>query len=104
MGADVHRELGHLVAAVLSTADALRAATLSPAEYPGREHRSVVEDKVADLVLLDADLLVDIARTQRIWSVVFGGHVYDRAALDEIQSVVRGLQDPVALRQEPGTL
>ena len=90
-GADVHRELGHLVAAGLPPAAALRAATLSPARYVGREadYGTVEAGKVADLVLLDADPLADISNTQRVRAVVFGGDLYDRAALDGIQSVVR---------------
>ena len=90
-GADVHRELGQLVAAGLSPAAALRAATLDPARYAGREadFGTVEAGKVADLVLLDADPLADIAHTQRIRAVVFGGALYDRAALDGIQALVR---------------
>ena len=90
-GADVHRELGHLVEAGLSPAEALRAATLDPARYAGREadFGTVEAGKVADLVLLDADPLADIAHTQRIRAVVFGGDLYDREALDGIQAVVR---------------
>lgn len=90
-GADVHRELGHLVAAGLTPAEALRAATLDPARYVGREadYGTVEAGKVADLVFLDADPLADIAHTQRIVAVVFDGHLYDRAALDEVQAVVR---------------
>ena len=73
-GADVHRELGHLVDAGLSPAEALRAATLDPALYAEREadYGTVEAGKVADLVLLDADPLADIAHTQRIRAVVFG--------------------------------
>ena len=90
-GADVHRELGHLVAAGLSPAEALRAATLDPARYAGREadYGTVEAGKVADLILLDADPLADVTHTQQIRAVVFGGNLYDRAALDELQSVVR---------------
>ena len=90
-GADVHRELGHLVEAGLTPADALRAATLSPARYAGREadYGTVEAGKVADLVLLDADPLADIAHTQQIRAVVFGGDLYDRDALDRVQDVVR---------------
>ena len=90
-GADVHREMGHLVAAGLTPAEALRAATLSPARYAGREadFGTVEVGKVADLVLLGADPLADIANTQAIESVVFDGHVYDREALDRVQDVVR---------------
>ena len=90
-GADVHRELGNLVEAGLTPAEALRAATLDPARYVGREtdFGTVEAGKVADLVLLDADPLADVANTQRIRAVVFSGDVYDRAALDAIQAVVR---------------
>ena len=90
-GADVHRELGHLLTAGLSPAEALRAATLDPARYAGREadYGTVEAGKVADLVLLDSDPLADITHTQQIRAVVFGGNLYDRAALDELQSVVR---------------
>ncbi|HEX7150855.1 MAG TPA: amidohydrolase family protein [Thermoanaerobaculia bacterium] len=85
-GADLHRELQQLVAAGLPPAAALRAATLSPAEYFGleRHYGSVSAGKVADVVLLDADPLRDIRNTRRIVAVVFNGNLYDRAALDRI--------------------
>ena len=90
-GADVHRELVQLVAAGLSPAEALRAATIEPARYVGRdgEYGSVAVGKVADLVLLGADPLVRIEHTQQIDAVVFGGRVYNRTALDGLRDVVR---------------
>ncbi|WP_412061532.1 amidohydrolase family protein [Rubrivirga sp. IMCC45206] len=90
-GADVHRELEQLVAAGLSAADALRAATLHPARYAGLERTSgsVAVGKVADLLLLDANPLDDIRHTQRIRAVVFNGNLYDRDALDGLQALVR---------------
>ena len=90
-GADLHRELENLVAAGLSPADALRTATLNPALYFGLEQEfgSVEIGKVADLLLLDADPLRDIRNTQQIRAVVFNGNLYDRAALDGLQSLVR---------------
>jgi serine/threonine protein phosphatase PrpC len=39
--------------------------------------------KMADLVLLDADPLTDIANTQQIRAVVQEGRLLDRRALDE---------------------
>ncbi|MGH8442297.1 MAG: amidohydrolase family protein [Nevskiaceae bacterium] len=92
-GADVHRELELLVLAGLTPAAALRAATLSPAEYFGLEdrHGGVRAGQVADLVLLGADPLGDIRNTRHIEAVIFNGTFYDRAALD-------GISDHVQLR------
>lgn len=89
-GADLHRELVNLVAAGLSPAEALKTATLNPALYFGldQEFGSVEAGKVADLLLLEADPLQDIRNTQRIQSVVFNGNLYDRKALDDIQTHV----------------
>ncbi len=90
-GADVHRELETIVAAGVSPADALKAATLSPAVYFGleREYGSVEAGKVADLLLLEANPLDDIGSTQRIRAVVFNGNMYDREALAGLQNLVR---------------
>ena len=90
-GADLHRELRHLVAAGLSPAEALRAATLAPAEYFGLQHAygTIAAGKVADLVLLRADPLRDIRNSEQIEAVVFNGNLYDRAALDGIERHVQ---------------
>ena len=91
-GADVHRELEQLVLAGLSPADALFAATVAPTEYYGvcDRYGSVAPGKIADLLLLDANPLEDIRNTQRLAGVIFNGNLYDRAALDGIQSHVEG--------------
>lgn len=85
-GADLHRELEQLVAAGLSPAEALRAATSSPARYFALDgqYGAVDEGKVADLILLRANPLVDIRNTQKIDAVIFDGNLYDRPALDTI--------------------
>jgi imidazolonepropionase-like amidohydrolase len=90
-GADLHRELVNLVRAGLSTSEALKTATHNPALYFGleREHGSVEPGHVADLLLLEADPLLDIRNTQRIRAVVFNGNLYDRKALDDLQAHVR---------------
>ncbi|MCO1658838.1 amidohydrolase family protein [Pseudonocardia humida] len=96
-GFALHEELALLVRAGLTPAEALRAATLEPARHLGREADlgTVEEGKVADLVLLDADPLRDIANTTRIDSVVARGCLLDRAARD------RMLDDVLAAAQEP---
>ena len=90
-GADVHRELEQLVAAGLSPAEALHAATVAPAAYVGRsnEYGAVAPGRAADLLLVDANPLEDIRNTRRIAAVVFGGNLYDRAALERVDAHVR---------------
>ena len=51
--------------------------------------------KVADLVLLDANPLEDIANTRRIRGVMLAGRYFDRAALDRmLQGVARAAAEP----------
>ncbi len=68
--------------------DALRSATIEPARALGKENTlgSIAPGKLADLVLLDADPLADIANTRRIHAVVANGRLFDRAALDRLLS------------------
>jgi imidazolonepropionase-like amidohydrolase len=90
-GADVHRELEQLVLAGLTPLEALRAATVSPAEYYGLQDQfgGIEPEKTADLVLLQANPLEDIRNTLHIEAVIFNGNVYDREALDGILGHVR---------------
>ena len=87
-GISLHEELRLFVDAGYTPAEALRAATLAPAQFLGREQDfgTVERGKVADLVLLDADPLADIRNTQKIQAVMLNGRLLDRKALDEIQS------------------
>lgn len=78
----VHNELAELVAAGFTSAEALVAATSAAARALGIEDIGRIEvGKVADLVLLNADPLADIRNTRRIWQVIQGGRIVDRAAL-----------------------
>ena len=86
-GISLHEELRLFVEAGYTPAEALRAATLAPAQFLGREEDfgTVEPGKVADFVLLDADPLVDVRNTQKIQAVVLNGRLLDRKALDEIR-------------------
>ena len=86
-----HDELQHLTRAGLSPADVLRAATLEAARYAEEEGTtgSITVGKRADLVLLAANPLEDIANTRRINAVIHGGRLYDRAALDSQLAFVK---------------
>ncbi len=85
-GAALHQELELLVESGLSPADALRAATIWPAEFLGiaASSGSVAVGKRADLLLLDANPLQAISNTQRIESVVLAGRLLRRAELQAL--------------------
>lgn len=81
-GASLHEELGLLVRAGLSTADALRAATSDAAWLLGVGSIGVVgEGAVADFVVLSADPLGDIHNAARVEQVVSAGRRYTREEL-----------------------
>jgi imidazolonepropionase-like amidohydrolase len=79
-GLSLHDELGWLVRAGLTPAEALRTATLNPAIYFGRtaDLGTVAAGKLADLVLLDADPLTEIGNTRRVSAVILDGQLFDR--------------------------
>lgn len=80
-GFGLHQELELLQHAGLSPFDVLRVATLEPARYLGMldSTGTVAPGKVADLVLLDASPLDDIANTRRIVAVVHNGQLLSQA-------------------------
>lgn len=85
-GFALHDELELLVESGMSPHAALRAATLAPASFLGIADAagSVAVGKRADLVLLDADPLIDIRNTRRIHAVVLDGRLLRRSALDAL--------------------
>jgi imidazolonepropionase-like amidohydrolase len=83
-GFSLHDELGWFVRAGLTPMQALQTATRNPAQFLGRlsDMGTVEKGKLADLVLLDANPLENIANTKRIRAVVLAGHYFSRADLD----------------------
>ncbi len=83
IGPLTHRELELYVEAGISPLDAITIGTLNAAKYLAREDElgTIEPGKVADMVLLDADPLVDIRNTQRIARVFKGGVEIDRDTL-----------------------
>ena len=75
----------------LSPAYVLRAATINAARFMGKEDSegSVAVGKKADLLVLDANPLEDIANTQRIVGVMRNGQWLSRADLDELLEGLR---------------
>ena len=91
-GISLHFELERLVDAGLTPLEALRTATINPARVLGMTDSlgTIEPGKFADLVLLDANPLVDISNTQRIRAVVADGRLYRRADLDRLLNDAAG--------------
>lgn len=83
MGISSQMELVLLVEAGLTPAETLRAATINAARMLGRETEqgTVEAGKLADLVVLDADPLVDIRNVTRLHRVIKNGVISDPAEL-----------------------
>jgi len=85
-GFSLHDELVLLVQAGLSPLEALRSATINPARFLGmdKELGTIEPDKLADLVILDANPLQDIKNTQKIHAVIMNGRLLNRKQLDRL--------------------
>jgi imidazolonepropionase-like amidohydrolase len=85
-GSSLHEELALLVQAGLTPMQVLEAATKLPAEFLGKQQTqgTIEQDKIADLLLLDANPLDDIHNTQKIRAVILRGKLLDRSFLDEL--------------------
>lgn len=94
-GYSLHQELQLLVSGGLSPIDALRSASSEAARYRGLADKegTLQPGRRADVLLLGADPLADIANTRRIHAVIAGGRVHDRPALDGMLGRVRAFAD-----------
>ncbi len=72
-GFSLHRELKTLVAAGLTPYEALRTGTVAVAKFLGSNGGEVAVGKDADLILLDANPLMEIENSQRIHGVMLRG-------------------------------
>lgn len=90
-GFSAHDEMADLVAAGLSSYEALRAATANAAEFLGEGQGTVAVGQAADLVLLDANPLADIANSRRIAGVMLRGRWFSRA---DIAAMLQELATP----------
>ena len=83
-GFSVHRELDALVAAGLSPFEALKTGTVNVATFLKESDKSgtVAQGKVADLILLDANPLTDIANSTKINGVMVQGRWLPKVEID----------------------
>lgn len=86
-GVSLHLELQRFVAAGFTPLEALQTATRNPALFYHRQQDfgTVQAGRLADLVLLSANPLVNIANTRRIVAVVADGRYLSPSALDRLR-------------------
>jgi imidazolonepropionase-like amidohydrolase len=87
----VHDELAKMVDGGMTPGAALQTATVNPAKFLHLDETlgTVTVGKRADLVLLDANPLVDIANIRRVNAVVLGGKLLQRPDLDNLLAEAR---------------
>lgn len=92
-GFSLHDELELLVKSGFSPAEALQAATYDPAAFLGKldKYGTLEKGRVAEIVVLQDNPLLDIRNTRRIEGVMVDGHYYSRPDLDRILEQVETL-------------
>lgn len=85
-GVSLHQELEALVATGIPPLDALRTSAFNGAKFlkKDQEYGSISEGKMADIVLLNTNPLMDIKNTTDIYMVISHGEVHNQEALNQI--------------------
>jgi imidazolonepropionase-like amidohydrolase/Tol biopolymer transport system component len=90
-GLAAHWEMWMFVLGGMTPLQAIRTATIDPAHYLGmdREIGSIEPGKLADLVVIDGDVLADIRQSDRVSQVMVNGRLYDAATMNEVGATPR---------------
>ena len=92
-GISLHLELQRFVAAGFTPLEALQTATLNPADFYNRrsDFGTVQIGRIADLVLLQASPLENIANTRTVVGVIADGHYLSSADLEQLRTRLKKL-------------
>ena len=95
-GSSLHDELALFVKLVgMTPTEAIERGTRRSARFLriGDAVGTIERGKIADLLMMDADPLLDITNTRRISAVFLRGQYYDREGLEKIGAQVRAAPD-----------
>jgi len=74
---NMHGELMSYTMAGMTNFEALKAATVNPAKALALDTGTIEAGKLADLVMVDGDPLVNIANTHNVRRVIANGRLYE---------------------------
>ena len=92
-GFSLHDELIAMQSSGMSPAEVLAAATIRPAQWLAINAGQIAHGKRANMVLLDANPLIDISNTKMINTVFSNQKVLERDQLDDILHAVKSAND-----------
>jgi len=85
-GLAAHWEMWMLGKGGMTSLEAIRSATLNGARYLGmdKDIGSLEVGKLADLAIIDGDVLADIRNSDRLTHVMINGRLYESATMNEV--------------------
>ena len=90
-GLGAHWEMWMLAQGGMKPLDVLKAATISGATYLGldKDIGSLEVGKLADVIVIDGNPLLDIRVTEKVSHTMVNGRLYDAATMDELLPTAR---------------
>ncbi len=85
-GLGAHWEMWTLARGGMTPLEIIRTATLNGARYLGmdKDIGSLEAGKLADMAIIDGDILKDIRQSDRVSQVMLNGRLYDSATMNEV--------------------
>ncbi|HWZ50642.1 MAG TPA: amidohydrolase family protein [Granulicella sp.] len=92
-GVSLHLELRRFVAAGFTPLEALQTATLNPAKFFNKldDYGTIQRGRIADMILLQANPLDNIANTRSLTGVITDGRYLSPQDLDQLRSKLKQL-------------
>jgi Tol biopolymer transport system component/imidazolonepropionase-like amidohydrolase len=78
---NLHGEIMGYTMAGMTPYEALRAATVNPAQALGLDAGTIEPGKLADLIMVDGDPLADVANAHKVKRVIVNGRVFELSQL-----------------------